>query len=270
MAFNIRRGGRIYILNSNLKSGMNIYIMELLHTYQDGSKLYKMSALALTKIPIWKGNRIIDLNHVNNIKSSIQHNAYLLDSGYKIIQYEELDETDRLVKKSYVIDGQHRISVVNDYFENTTNAKDFDVTITEIRVESEIDAIDYFNKINNVKPIQFEEDPNLVVNKYIKKLSEAFLNKNKLIRSGITKRPYLSSDKFREILKKFYHKLKNISIDEFVSQCKIINSKTIQDLEIRSLNQDEKDIKLIHRILELNFALAWDDKYKWLQAIFND
>jgi hypothetical protein len=41
--------------------------MELLHTYHDGSRLYKMSALSLTKIPIWKGNRNIDLHHVSNI-----------------------------------------------------------------------------------------------------------------------------------------------------------------------------------------------------------
>ena len=241
--------------------------MELLHTYSDGSKLYKMSALALTRIPIWKGNRIIDLNHVNNIKKSIESKATLLDSGYKIIQYDELDEKEKSIKKTYLIDGQHRITVVSDYFDNKQDAKDFPVTVTEIKLESELEAIEYFNKINNVKPIKFEEDPNLIVNKYIQQLNIAYLSKQKLLRTGITKRPYLSIDKFREVLIKKVDKLKQISVDNFVHECKLINSKLIQELEIRALNEKDKEIKIINRILEFKFALAWDEKFKWLDQI---
>ena len=167
--------------------------MELLHLYSDGSKLYKMSALSLCRIPIWKGNRIIDLDHVQNIKESINSKAFLLDSGYKTIQYEEYDESNKPVKKTYLIDGQHRISVVVNYFDTVENAPDFMVTITEIKVESELEAIEYFNKINNVKPIQFQEDPNLLVNKYLQKLISSYPVKSKLFRTGATKRPYLVS-----------------------------------------------------------------------------
>jgi hypothetical protein len=155
--------------------------MELLHIYSDGSKLYKMSALSLTRISIWKGNRIIDHEHVKNIKESINNTAYLLDSGYKIIQYDETDENYNIVKKSYLIDGQHRITVVSKYFEDINNTKDFLVTVTEIHVDSEADAIEYFNRINNVKPIQYEEDPNLIVNKYIQKLNYSFQSKYKFM-----------------------------------------------------------------------------------------
>jgi hypothetical protein len=241
--------------------------MELLHIYSDSSKLYKMSALALTRIPIWKGNRIIDLNHVNNIKESIEYKATLLDSGYKIIQYDELDENEKHVKKTYLIDGQHRITVVNDYFENKEDAKDFQVTVTEIKLDSELEAIEYFNKINNVKPIQFEEDPNLIVNKYIQKLNNYFPSKLKFLRTGVTKRPYLSIDKFREALKKRVNNLKKISVDKFAEECNLLNIKLLQELEIRSLNEKDKEIKIINRILELKFALAWDEKFKWLDQI---
>jgi hypothetical protein len=244
--------------------------MDLLHTYSDGSKLFRMSAFALTRIPIWKGNRIIDIQHVDNIKKSIEYNAQLLDSGYKIIQYEEMDENNKYVKKSYLIDGQHRISVVTDYFENVQNAKDFQLTVTEIRVDSELEAIEYFNKINNVKPIQYEEDPNLIVNKYIQKLILCFPQKSKLIRTGITKRPYLSVDKFRDVLKKRIDICKKMSVDKFAEECKFINSKLIAELEIRSLNQKEKEIKLINRCIELNFALAWDEKFKWFDTIIKN
>jgi hypothetical protein len=241
--------------------------MELLHIYSDGSKLYKMSALALTRISIWKGNRIIDHEHVKNIKESINNTAYLLDSGYKIIQYDETDENYNIVKKSYLIDGQHRITVVSKYFEDINNTKDFLVTVTEIHVDSEADAIEYFNRINNVKPIQYEEDPNLIVNKYIQKLNYSFQSKYKFMRNGITKRPYLSVDKFRDALKKRINKLKNIPVDKFIEECKNMNLKIIQDLEIQSLNEKEKDIKIINRCIELKFGLAWDDKFKWLDRI---
>ena len=155
--------------------------MDLLHIYSDGSKLFKMSASALMRIPIWKGNRIIDLDHVKNIKESIDYKAYLLDSGYKTVQYDEMDENNKPFKKTYLIDGQHRISVVADYFENVENSKDFSVTVTEIRVDSEADAIEYFNKINNVKPIQFKEDPNLIINKYLHRLIGSYPVKSKLL-----------------------------------------------------------------------------------------
>lgn len=238
--------------------------MELLYTYSDGSKLYKMSALSLCRIPIWKGNRIIDLEHVKNIQESINSNVALLDSGYKTIQYDEVDENNKPIKKTYLIDGQHRISVVSNYFENIKDAKDFEITVTEIRVDSELEAIQYFNKINNVKPIHFKEDPNLIVNKYLLKLIASFPVKSKLFRNGSTKRPYLSVDKFREILIKKVDNLKKISIEKFIKECKTANMQIILELEIRSLNEKEKEIKIIKKILEIEFALAWDDKFKWL------
>jgi hypothetical protein len=46
-----------------------------------------------------------------------------------------------------------------------------------------------------------------------------------------------------------------------------MNTKIIEELEIRSLNENEKEIKIINKILELYFGLAWDDKFKWLDKI---
>jgi hypothetical protein len=244
--------------------------MELIHTYSDSSKLYRVAASVLLRIPVWKGNRIIDLEHVKNIKESINYKGYLLDSGYKTIQYDELDENNKPIKKTYLIDGQHRMSVLADYFENVSDAKDFPVTVTEIRVQSELDAIDYFNKINNVKPIQYKEDPNLIVNKYIQQLIASYPVKSKFFRNGATKRPYLSVDKFRDALTKKIDTLQKISPENFIKECKLINTKIIQELEIRSLNEKDKELKLITRILELEFALAWDDKFKWLDTILID
>ena len=249
--------------------------MNYLHTYADGSQLFTMSARALSQIPIWKGNRIIDLAHVQQIKDSIIGRVNLLDSGYKIIKYSDESDSDdsgsvsSTLTQSFVIDGQHRLMVLKDYFETAIKREidDFIVTVTEIRVDSEADAIGYFNRINNTRPIKFEEDINLILNRYIERLINEFSPKMKLIRTTATKRPFLSVDKFREALQKRGDKIKTISLDIFVEQCKNINRSIIQELEIRASNEKEKEIKMIQRMIELEFALAWDDKFRWLDTI---
>jgi hypothetical protein len=248
----------------------------LLHTYTDGSQLFTISARALSLIPIWKGNRIVDLTHVQQIKDSIKGCINLLDSGYKIIKYTddsdityEDSKTIKTIMQSFIIDGQHRLMVLKDYFETTTfrEINDFQVTVTEIRVDSETEAIEYFNRINNTRPIRFEEDINLIINKYIECLIKEFSPKMKLFRTSATKRPFLSVDKFREALQKRADKIKLVPIASFVEQCKSINRSIIQDLESRSLNEKDKDIKMIHKMIELEFALAWDDKFCWLDIL---
>ena len=242
-------------------------MQHVLHTYYDGSRLYKMSARALSKIPIWKGNRIIDMNHVATIKHSIHQNIKLLDSGYKIIQYMENDDDEKTIQKYYLIDGQHRVSIVSEYFQNDPNALDFMVTVTEICVESETDAIQYFNQINNVKPIQFEEDTNMILNRYLDKLIKSFPIKMNFFRSSSTRRPYLSIDKFREILQKKVNDLRKIQVDKFVERCREMNDTIIKELIDRSKNESDKEIKTIKKMIEMNFGLAWDDRYRWLDTI---
>lgn len=226
----------------------------MLHKYSDGSILRIIDASTLIHIPIWKGQRNIDPEHVKNIKESTK--AYFLDSGYKIIRYEEDN-----IEKSYLIDGQHRLSVIIDYFKNNTideyfenPIKDFKVTVTEIKVNNEVDAIDYFNKINNVKPIQYKEDPNLIVNKYIQGFNKKFPGMCKI------KRPYLSTDKLREALTRRIDSLKKLSVDDFVKECEIQNRKMIE--YIKTIKKDENVIK---RMIDLDFALAWD--LKWVSTI---
>jgi hypothetical protein len=242
--------------------------MELLHIYSDGSRLFRISARALTQIPIWKGNRILDMEHVRKISTSITHIS-VLDSGYKIIQYMEEDGDYPSIRRSYIIDGQHRISVVKEYFEMNTLATDFPVTVTEISVHSEADAISYFNQINNVKPIQFEKDDNMIINQYIEKIINVYCPAMRLIRTGSTKRPYLSVDKFRLFLQKHIHALKKLTVDTFIERCQIMNQTILDELRIRVKDPKEKEVKLLQKMIELEFALAWDDKFNWLHNILN-
>ena len=121
----------------------------MLHVYNDGSKLLKMSAKELISIPIWKGNRILDTAHAEHIKAAIGSDVKKLDSNYCIIQYTEPNADGVPVIQRYLIDGQHRASVVRDFFRDTLCEPDFFVTVREKGVESESDAVDYFNAINN-------------------------------------------------------------------------------------------------------------------------
>lgn len=240
--------------------------MEFLHKYSDGSCLYKMSARALCRIPIWRGNRIIDDKHVSALKESVGTYVERLDSGYRIIRYEEEDEKGQRTKQSYVVDGQHRIRVVMDALQAAGPEWDFIVTVTELELTSEGEVIQYFNQINHAKPILFTEDDQMIVNRFIKGIMDGFDSKWKLIRQGGTRRPYLSVDRFREHLLKNVTLLKRWTVTEFVDACRKKNLQLLQELKILC-EKPSKDHNTIKKSLELEFALAWDDKMKWLPSL---
>jgi hypothetical protein len=246
--------------------------MEFLHRYSDGSCLYRMSARALCRIPIWKGNRIIDEKHVQELKQSVGDKVHHLDSGYRLIRYEEEDEKGTAVKRSYVVDGQHRIRVLMDKLQESGPEYDFIVTVTELELGSEADVIQYFNQINHAKPILFTEDDKMIVNRYLKGVMDAFDSKWKWIRQGATRRPYLSADRFREHLVKHVHLLKRWSVSGFVEACKERNRQILLELT----NQLEKTIRektvikdqnTMKKTIELEFGLAWDDKMRWIPLL---
>ena len=85
----------------------------MLHTFSDKSILQKISAEALILIPVWKGNRFIDLNHANKIKESINGNIESLDSTiFRVVKYKDGDSDQR-----FIVDGQHRQYVIKKYYE---------------------------------------------------------------------------------------------------------------------------------------------------------
>ena len=237
--------------------------MEFLHSYHDGSRLYRMSARALCRIPIWKGNRIIDTDHVQRLKASVGENHLMLDSGYKVIQYEEEEEKGERIKKSYVVDGQHRIRVLQDAFSEADPDVDFVVTVTEIELTSEEEAIRYFNQINHAKPISYTEDDNMIANRYLEPILKGYDSKLRLIRQGATRRPYLSSDRFREHLVKNITLIKLYSVEAFVRMCHAANKRLLESVRVR-IEQGGPDGLMAKKMVELGFALAWDDKFKWL------
>ena len=76
---------------------------EVLHRYHDNSTLTRTTIQELLKIPIWKGNRILDTHHSDTIYNMIHNrslNIQSLDSGYRVIVYKEEDASGKMKVKS--------------------------------------------------------------------------------------------------------------------------------------------------------------------------
>lgn len=244
--------------------------MNVLHKYHDGSVLGTMSVRGLLLIPIWKGNRIIDAAHIRTIRESVGDKIQHLDSGYRIICYNEKDVNGATITQRYIVDGQHRLSVLREHFATTLCAPDFEVTVTEITVGSETEAIEYFNRINTAKPIHFAEDPVLVMNRYVAKMEELFPGgrKMQLLRAVATHRPFLHVDRLRDALSANYEALVKVGLADFGTRLVAKNTAILRELELMlAVGGPVRDEKIAQRCLELGFGLAFDPKLRWVAEI---
>jgi hypothetical protein len=204
-----------------------------------------MTARELVAIPVWKGNRTLDVAHAKAIAAAVT-DIRTLDSGYRIVNYMEPDATGTPVRQSYLIDGQHRCHILR-----SATALDFPVIVTEKDVASESDAIDFFNTINTVKPQQWSIDPALIVNLYIVELEKAF---PKMIRPS-THRPYLSVDRLREALKRLPLKAK--AVTACVAKARAKNEVLLQDAIMRSNYDLVENKRAIANGFMLGLDLGW-------------
>ena len=245
-----------------LKTKTPNQLQEMLHTFLDKSVLVKVKASELVTIPVWRGNRFLDLTHANKIKESIGHKIELLDKAiYSVVTYKEGEKTQR-----YLVDGQHRQYVLRKYFEeNVILPYNFTLLIIEKAVEDEAEAIEYFNIINNTKP-QYEDDKKLLANKYMLALMKQF---SKLIRpeGKATKRPFLSSDLLRKVFEENSALLKqsNEYITIFVEKVVAWNNKKLTEYEIGSLIVANKEKSVLESCFEKEFVLAFDAKLPWVK-----
>ena len=240
-----------------------------LHTLHDGSAVRLIQAKELIRIPIWKGNRIIDQTHVDTIKASIK-DIKSLDFGFRVVSLAVEDARGNQVRELFIIDGQHRHRVLTDYFTETMFAEDFPIVIIEKKVADESEIITYFKKLNTQMAIPWKSDPNLIANQYLQALEGEF-NKGKsqakkLIRAGATKRPYLSSDKLREVLLDLCKRdvlNDGDAVKEFVVRVVEWNAAAVAGADMAAL-EAKKDAELIQRAAGLTVMLAVDLKLGWI------
>lgn len=242
--------------------------MATLITLHDGSVLRTMSVKELISIPIWKGNRIVDHAHCAKLKISIGSNVKKLDHGYRIAVFYEEDATGKLTLQKAIIDGQHRVKVLQDYFSETMFAEDFQVVVTERIFKSEGEVAEHFEAINNAKPIQFM-DPEMLVNRYICLLESTF-NKNPkdlYIRPKTTRRPYLSAETLREVLMKHPSKLtmNSEAQEEFVARVKKWNNTQVKVYSDDLTELYSSNVSDLHKKgAKIGFMLAIDPKLRWV------
>jgi len=229
-------------------------------TYSDGSVLRTMNMRAFLEIPVWKGNRHIDLARVDLLAKEVGDRVQAFDSGYHIIIQEE-DMDGKPLHQTYLINGQHRREVLRRHYSSGLCLPDFPMTYTEMVVGTESEAISYFNRINNMKPFHVDEDPRCVANRFVAALETGFLKG--LIRSKTTRRPYLSADLLRDELEKYSKLLQSVNPAAFVEKAKQYNMKRLAEMEL------EKALgKVIPETYkEKQFVLA--ENLKWIHSVLS-
>jgi hypothetical protein len=246
--------------------------MATLHTLCDGSVLRRMNARELITYSPWQGNRIMDTAHAESLESGLHGHYDHLDHLYKLITIRELDASDAIVEKIYIIDGQHRAAVISHGFRSNPLMDDFVVLVTIKRVASEAEAITYFKTLNRVKPIDWKDDPKLIVNKYVAALEEKFTVKKPrrvFIRTD-TKFPYLSMTLLRAALEKECARSplsdNDADVSRFVDAVDGWNTSMVTGGEVPTM-VPRKERGRWEKAFGIGFVLAVDSECRWIETI---
>lgn len=214
-------------------------------------------ARSLAQYDVWKGNRVIDMTHVDRIREGLKGNIHLLNSNpFRLALIKDEEGTEM----RYIIDGQHRAFLIKEYFQRP-EAADFNVLVAGKRFMNEDDIIDYFKLINTTKSIPWKEDPILCANTYVSAVMKQFNTDPKfpLIRSGKTMRPFMSADKLRDaLISKHVHDWKKGPV-EFAEECVTKNEEKTEGLKLK-----DELTSMETRALRYHFALALDDTFNWI------
>ncbi len=174
-----------------------------LFKYHDGSYLKQMYASQIADMDIWKGNRIIDRAHCDAIRKEIGDDVKRLDlKPFHIVRYMKETAPGIAEHTKELVDGQHRATILKEFFDSKGDdweAHDFPVLAIVKCCATEEAIIEYFRMLNNTKSIEWQEDPNMVANRYVESLLRRFNSvKRYRIRQGKTRAPYVSVEAVRE------------------------------------------------------------------------
>lgn len=233
-----------------------------LYKFSDGSVLKLMDAKELSAIDIWHSQRTLDINHKQTIQKQVNNTIQALDGSlYHIVRYPPDEEGEQDICR--IIDGQHRASVLRDYFQKEGVAS-FQVLVKEKFCKTEEEAILYFKILNNTKAIEWKEDPKLVAQKFMSALLAVFENeKNKFFRANKTKRPFVQIEKLQAV---FVNRRIGIGMkitpEEFAQKALAWNEAKIDHILAQATRSGVED-----HALALGFTLGLDESFGWLDAV---
>jgi hypothetical protein len=226
----------------------------------------RSTAHTLLGFPIWRGQRIFDPEHAKRLKNSID-DVRNLDSDYHIIVKRELHADGiTMVEHREVVGGQHRLSILREE-KDFLRLPDFPVTYTEKLVESEAEAEAYFNKVSSSKPMHFDEDPSLMVGRFIVALEKEFTTAKKAdmcVRHSKTTRPFLFIEDIRPLLLEKVDKLRRTKPVDFAKRVWAWNRAKVLEMEMTIANGGAPPMMV--KCHSRNFALAYDTKFPWILA----
>ena len=234
-----------------------------LHVFSDHSILRKMTARDLIKVPIWNGNRILNEEHKQEIAAKIESIRSLDLKPFHLVTYPCEDEKGIEEIKTFIVDGQHRVTILKEAYFKNPEADNFDVLVVEKGCTSQAEVTAYFKLLNTTRSIDWKEDPIMLAAPYLNLFETTFnkdkKEKEKLVRTGATKRPYLSIDKLREVIVKRITQVTKQTPQEFVEKAVEKNREWLED----ATRCSDKD-KSLERAITLKFILPQDDKFTWV------
>jgi hypothetical protein len=223
-----------------------------------------MDAKELSAIDIWHSQRTLDIAHKQSIQKQVNNLIQALDGSlYHIVRYPPDEEGEQDICR--IIDGQHRASVLKDYYQTTgSDAKVFQVLVKEKFCKTEEEAVLYFKILNNTKAIEWKEDPKLVAQKFMSSLLAIFENeKTKFFRTNKTKRPFVQIEKLQAI---FANRRIGIGMkitpEEFAQKALAWNEAKIDHILTQASRSGVED-----HALSLGFTLGLDENFGWLDSV---
>jgi hypothetical protein len=251
---------------------IHIHIHHMPHLFRahDDHILCLSSAREFASLPFWEGNRLVKHEHVEDIQQSLKGNIHSLNKTlFRAIAI--IDDVGDV--QWYVFDGQHRATILHQFFEKNPFEDDFEIPVMWKMYDAKETALIHkdFLDCNRASPIEWTVDPKMMTNQYIDALLLKFQapatsdKKTKrqqpyFFREGKTKRPYMSIEKLREeILKKYSVTGWTKTPDEFAEQAFQMNEKLLEGLAAK-----DKRSTLETSMLELGFALANVESYIWM------
>ena len=237
----------------------------ILHTYNDGSRLMRSTVYELMKFGIWRGQRIFDPEHAKRLKDSIERYEDL-DCDYHVIVKREVHADGRTIEVPEVVGGQHRLSILREA-KASGFFPDFPITYTMKYVDSEAEAEAYFNKISSSKPMHFDEDPGLLVGRFIVAIEKEFTVPKKAdmcIRQSKTMRPFLYIEDVRPILAANIDRLRRTKPVDFAKRVWEWNRKEVIKFGVE--RSSARGDAMMDKCIARNFALAHDKELPWIVA----
>ena len=237
-----------------------------LFTYTDGNSLWQVPARWLASIPIWEGNRVMDEAHLADLIASIT-NPRDIQGPFSVVEYTAEDGS----RQRKIIDGQHRLGVIANYFITAPEATDFPVLVRRYMVPDHAAVVAIFQQINHAKPMEYRGSPTERLHDIVRAMAREFIGERAkggivaLVRSGCN-RPALSTENLEMALKAYkIHERGDLTPAAVVDHARKMNGIYAEDparIPVVSVSAS-----IMNKADEYGFYLGLDPRCAWLAGL---